>query len=72
MWKISVSNPNTSEPVYRSHQGKFLMRRESKSAASNTEKSVSAIIAAEIFISTSSEEADEGIKLPKLPIITIV
>ena len=34
----------------------------------NTEKSVSVIIAAEIFISTSSEEADEAIKLPKLPI----
>ena len=48
------------------------MRRESKSAAQNTEKSVSAIIAAEIFITTSSEEADEAIKLPKLPIIPLV
>ena len=38
----------------------------------NTDKSVSAIRAAEIFISTSSEEADGAIKLTKLPIIPIV
>ena len=37
--------------------------------AQNTEKSVSAIRAAQIFISTLSEEADEATKLPKLPII---
>ena len=40
--------------------------------AQNTEKSVSAIRAAEIFISTSSEEADEATKLPKLPIIPLI
>ena len=33
---------------------------------------MSAIRAAEILISTSSEEADWAIKLPKLPIIPIV
>ena len=33
---------------------------------------MTAIRAAEIFISTSSEEADGAIKLPKLPIILIV
>ena len=55
------------------------MRRERRSAAKepimnaqNTDKSVSSIRAAEIFISTSSEEADEAIKLPKLPIIPII
>ena len=56
------------------------MRKERRSVlqpknllnAQNTEKSVSAIIAAEIFISTSSEEADEAIKLPKLPIISVI
>ena len=31
-----------------------------------------AIWAAEIFISTSSEEEDEAIKLPKLPIIPLI
>ena len=31
-----------------------------------------AIRAAEIFISTSSEEADEATKLPKLPIIPLI
>ena len=36
--------------------------------ALNTEISVSAIRAAEKFISTSSEEADEATKLPKLKI----
>ena len=40
--------------------------------AQNTEKQVSAIIAAEIFILTSFEESDEAIKLPKLPIIPLV
>jgi hypothetical protein len=39
--------------------------------AQNTEKSVSAIRAAEIVISTSSEEADEATKLPKLLIIPL-
>ena len=38
-------------------------------AAQNTDKSVSAIRAAEIFISILSEEADEARRLPKLPII---
>ena len=33
---------------------------------------MSAIRAAEILISTSSEEADGAIKLPKLPIIPII
>ena len=53
------------------------MRRERRSAAkeptecSNTEKSVSAIRAAEIFTSTS-QEADEATKLPKLPIISLI
>ena len=62
MWEISISNPSTSEPVDRGHQGprRGLMRRES------------AIRAAEIFISTSSEEADEATKLPKLPIIPLI
>ena len=40
--------------------------------AQNTEKPVSAIIAAEIFISTSSEESAEANKLPKPPIIPLV
>ena len=40
--------------------------------AQNTEKSVSAIRAAEIFISTSSEEADEATKLPKFQIIPVI
>ena len=40
--------------------------------AESTEKSVSAIRAAEIFISTSPEEADEATKLPKLPIIPLI
>ena len=39
--------------------------------AQNTEKSVSAIRAAEIFISPSSEEADEATKLSNLPIIPL-
>ena len=39
--------------------------------AQNTDKSVGAIGAAEIFISTSSKEADGAIKPPKLPIIPI-
>ena len=49
------------------------MRRQRRSAAKqssnaqNTEKSVSAIRAAEICISTLSEEADEGTKLPIIP-----
>ena len=35
MWKNSFSNPSTSEPVYRGHQGPMreLMRREMISAA---------------------------------------
>ena len=37
----------------------------------NTEKSVSASRVTEIFISTSSEEADETTKLPKLLIIPL-
>ena len=57
-----------------------LMRKERRSVlqqknplnAQNTEKSVSAIIAAVIFISTSSEEADEAIKLPTLSIIPLL
>ena len=80
MWKISISNPSTSEPVDRGHQGprRGLMRKARRSTArepiecSNTEKSVSAIRAAEIFISTSSEEADEATKLIKLPIIPLI
>ena len=40
--------------------------------AQNTYKSVSTIRAVEIFISSSSEEADGDIILPKLPIIPIV
>ena len=55
MWEKAFSHPSTSEQV---------------KSAQNTEKSVSAIRAAEIFISTSSEEADETTKLTKLPIIT--
>ena len=77
MWKITFSNPSTSESVYKGHQGpkRGLMRRDRTSIllnAQNTEKSVSAIRAAEIFIFTSSEEADEDIKLPKLPIIPLI
>ena len=54
------------------------MRRERRSAAKNllnaqnTEKTVIAIRAAEIFIFNSSEEADEATKLPKLPIIPLI
>ena len=54
------------------------MRRDRRSAAKetieflNTEKSVSAIKAAELFTSTSSEEAYEASKLPKLPIISLM
>jgi hypothetical protein len=40
--------------------------------AQNTEKSVGAIRADEIFISTSSEEADEATKLTKLQIIPMI
>ena len=40
--------------------------------ALNTEISVSANRAAEMFISTSSEEADEATKLPKLSIIPTI
>ena len=40
--------------------------------AQNTGISVSAIRAAEMFIPTSSEEADEGTKLPKLPLISLI
>ena len=68
--KIFFFNPSTSELVYRGHQGprRGLMRRERRSAQ-NTEKSVSAMRAAEIFISTLFEEADEATKMSKLPII---
>ena len=38
----------------------------------NTEKLVSAIRAAELFFSTSYEEAHEATKLPKLPIIILL
>ena len=38
----------------------------------NTQKSLHAITAAQICISTSSEEADEATKLPKLPIIPLI
>ena len=54
------------------------MRKERRSAAKvlidaqNTEESVSEVGAAEIFISTSSEEADEATKLLKLPIIPLI
>ena len=54
------------------------MRRERRCAAkepikcSKYEKSVSAIRAAELFFSTSSEEAHEATKLPKLPIIPLL
>ena len=40
--------------------------------AQNTEKSVSAIRAAEIFISTSSKDTCEVIKLPTIPIIPLI
>ena len=55
-------------------------RREKRSAgrkknllnAQNTENSVSAIRDTEIFISTSSDEADKATKLPKVSIIPLI
>ena len=68
--KITFFNPSNSEVVYRGHQGpKRGLRRRERRSAQNTEKSVSAMRAAEIFISTLFEEADEATKLLKLPII---
>ena len=48
------------------------MQPKSLLNAQNTEKSFSAMRAAETFIFTSSEEADETIKLPKRPIIPLI
>ena len=48
------------------------MQPKNLSNSQNTDQSVSAIKAAEIFISTASEEADGAIKLPKFPIIPII
>ena len=53
------------------------MRRERRSAdkehiAQNTEKLVGAIRAAEILISTSSEETVDAIKRPKIPILPLI
>ena len=48
------------------------MQPKNLSNAKNTEKSVSAIRAADILIFNSSEEANEANKLPKLPIIPLI
>ena len=68
MWKISFSNPillNKFKGGGDQHPTNLLN-------AQNTEKLLSALRAAEIYISTSSEEADEDTKLPKLPIIPLI
>jgi hypothetical protein len=75
VWKIYFSNPSTCEPVCRGPQGPQEGADEegeeicSQRTYENTQKSLSAIRAPDICISTSSEEADEASKLPKLPII---
>ena len=78
MWKIYFSNPSTSEPFCRGPQGPQEGADEegedicSQKNYENTQKSLSAIRAPEICISTSSEEADEATKLPKLPIRPLI